>query len=129
MKKLLDYIKQHKEFFIAIALLLALFFIGTAVLTHTYNKKEKSLKEELKENNKEKQRLFKERQLFLDSADYWKLRAEEFKRIDTVIITKIIKEKQKTNEEVNSIPTLSTDSLISKHAKLTEEYINTRFER
>lgn len=129
MKKLLDYVKQHKEFFIAIALLLTLFFIGTTILTHTYNKKEKSLKEELKENNKEKQKLFKERQLFLDSADYWKLRAEEFKRIDTVIITKIIKEKQKTNEEVNSIPTLSTDSLISKHAKLTEEYINTRFER
>ncbi len=129
MKNLLDYIKQHKEFFIAIALLLTLFFIGTTILTHTYNKKEKSLKEELKENNKEKQKLFKERQLFLDSADYWKLRAEEFKRIDTVIITKIIKEKQKTNEEVNSIPTLSTDSLISKHAKLTEEYINTRFER
>lgn len=129
MKKLLDYVKQHKEFFIAIALLLALFFIGTAILTNTYNKKEHSLKEQLKENNKEKQRLFKERQLFLDSADYWKLRAEEFKRIDTVIITKIIKEKQKTNEEVNSIPALSTDSLISKHAKLTEEYINTRFER
>jgi len=129
MKKLLDYVKQHKEFFIAIALLLTLFFIGTAILTHTYNKKEKSLKEELRENNKEKQRLFKERQLFLDSADYWKLRAEEFKRIDTVIITKIIKEKQKTNEEVNSIPALFTDSLISKHAKLTEEYINTRFER
>jgi len=129
MKKLLDYIKQHKEFFIAIALMLALFFISITLLTHTYNKKEKSLKEELKENNKEKQRLFKERQLFLDSADYWKLRAEEFKKIDTVIITKIIKEKQKTNEEVNSIPTLPTDSLISKHAKLTEEYINTRFER
>ena len=49
MKKLLDYVKQHKEFFIAIALLLTLFFIGTTILTHTYNKKEKSLKEELKE--------------------------------------------------------------------------------
>lgn len=129
MKNLLDYIKQHKEFFIAIALLLTLFFISITILAHTHNKKEKSLKEELKENNKEKQKLFKERQLFLDSADYWKLRAEEFKRIDTVIITKIIKEKQKTNEEVNSIPALSTDSLLSKHAKLTEEYINTRFER
>lgn len=129
MKNILNYVKQHKEFFIAIAILFALFFIVSSILTHTYNKKEIGYKEQLDSNNKEKQALLKDKQILLDSANYWKLRAEEFKKIDTVIITKIIKEKQKTNEEVNSIPTLPTDSLISKHAKLTEEYINTRFER
>ena len=129
MKNILNYVKQHKEFFIAIALLIALFFIVTSILTNTYKTREKGYKQELAENNKEKQILLKDREILLDSANYWRLRAEEFKKIDTIIITKIIKEKQKTNEEVNSIPALPTDSLISKHAKLTEEYINTRFER
>ena len=128
MKKIVEFIKQHKEIIITVVLLMALFFIVGSILNNNYSIERESYKKQLEQNNIEKQRLLKENQILRDSANYWEVIANQAILKDTIYLQNIIKEKQKTNEKIHSISTLNSDSLYQLYTKLTEEYISTKFE-
>jgi predicted small secreted protein len=126
---MLKFLKDNKEV-IAIILLLALFFTVIANLT-TCNNPLRGLGKDgekfIDSLNKVDIKLLEANKKLSDSIIVLHNAAINQNNKDTIYVNKIKYYKTKTNEEVNSIPTLSPDSVSSKFSTLAEEFISTRF--
>ena len=103
---------------------MAIFFIAISIIGNTYVKPIKTERDAIK---KEKQELLKQIANLEDSIKIQAQFTKERILYDTVFVNKIIKEKTKINETLSVIPTLTVDSNLRLHTKLTEEYIQTGF--
>ncbi len=122
--KILQLLQRNKITIISVAVLLAIFFIAISIIGNTYVR---PIKEERDVIKKEKQELLKQISLLNDSIEKQSEFTKERILYDTIFVNRIIKEKTKTNEILSSIPTLSVDSNLKLHSKLTQEYIQTGF--
>jgi len=122
--KALKWLQENKITIISIIVLLAIFFIAISIIGNTYVKPIKTERDAIK---KEKQELLKQIANLEDSIKIQAQFTKERILYDTVFVNKIIKEKTKINETLSVIPTLTVDSNLRLHTKLTEEYIQTGF--
>ena len=122
--KALKWLQENKITIISIIVLLAIFFIAISIIGNTYVKPIKTERDAIK---KEKQELLKQIANLEDSIKIQAKFTKERILYDTVFVNKIIKEKTKINETLSVIPTLTVDSNLRLHTKLTEEYIQTGF--
>jgi len=119
---MLNFIKQHSTKFIIGLLILVIIFLAV---------KKNPLVKELQTQNaileKEKQEVIKERNLYKDSVSILYQAGLKAEAKDTFIVIEIQNNKEKTNEEINNVLSLSVDSNIKLFYNLTELYYRTRF--
>lgn len=127
MNKIKNWYQQYKGFIITAIVMIAIFFIGISIVILAKRQVISDYKTQLEQNNIEKEK-YKTKILELnDSIAYWENLANSAILKDTIFITKITREKNKTNEELNVIAAIPHDSSLILHAKLTQEYIQTGF--
>lgn len=124
MKKVLEWLQKHKTIILLIIGVLFIFFLTLLLLSNNYVK---PIKEEREQIKKEKQELLKQISSLNDSIDYYQTLSQKAIDYDTILIEKIIREKNKTNVEISNIPNLSSDSNQLLFSKLINEYIQTGF--
>lgn len=124
MKKVKQWLLDNKITIISVIVLLTIFFLVISLLNNNYVKPIKAERNQIK---LEKQELLKQIKSLNDSISFYSGLSKEAIIYDTVIINKIIKEKQKTNVQISIIPYLGVDSNSKLFSKLINEYIQTGF--
>lgn len=124
MKKIKQWLLDNKITIISVIVLLTIFFLVISLLNNNYVKPIKAERNQIK---LEKQELLKQIKSLNDSISFYSGLSKEAIIYDTVIINKIIKEKQKTNVQISIIPHLGVDSNSKLFSKLINEYIQTGF--
>lgn len=124
MKKIKQWLLDNKITIISVIVLLTIFFLVISLLNNNYVKPIKAERNQIK---LEKQELLKQIKSLNDSISFYSELSKEAIIYDTVIINKIIKEKQKTNVQISIIPYLGVDSNSKLFSKLINEYIQTGF--
>lgn len=126
---MLNFIKQHSTKFIIALLVLVIIFLSTKKnpFFKEVVKENKTLKEQNQTLQTEKEEIAKERNLYKDSVVILFQAGQQYEVKDTFILINIENNKQKTNEEINNVLSLSVDSNLKLFYKLTKLYTETRF--
>lgn len=130
MEKVKEFLFKYKTY-IALTLLLAIFFLGATFLFYSNDelrRNEKAAKIELKALHKYNKDLEKELKLNRDSIQILHDLAVFYNSKDTVYINQIKYLKTKTNEEITNLHKLPIDSQYSVFSTLLEQYSETRFD-
>ena len=119
---------KYRTYFLVIGLTLILSLSAYLLFTPISNKWSGFIlsNKEVRQIIKDRDNYQKSKEQWLDSANYYKSLAEKYEKSSdsSKIITIYI--KQKTNEEVNNIPTLNMDSNVKQFPRDMEEYLSTK---
>lgn len=120
---IINFFKKYKTYILigVIVLIIVLAFFPVKKKAGEFlTKRDKKL---IEKHNKE---LLKERKKYMDSVEHYRNEFVKYREESEKSKTITVYIKEKTNEEVNLIPTLPLDSNVSLFARDLEEYIANR---